>query len=51
MPILAPPSAPLSDGVVVLRAWRSEDRDRVVAALQDPRDTALDQCAVAVPAG
>ena len=36
MPILAPPSAPLSDGVVVLRAWRSEDRDRVVAALQDP---------------
>jgi RimJ/RimL family protein N-acetyltransferase len=34
MPILAPPSAPLSDGVVMLRAWRSEDRDRVVAALQ-----------------
>ena len=36
MPILAPPGISLSDGVVMLRAWRSEDRDRVVAALQDP---------------
>jgi RimJ/RimL family protein N-acetyltransferase len=36
MPILAPPSVPLSDGVVMLRAYRSEDRDLVVAALQDP---------------
>ena len=36
MPILSPPAVSLSDGVVMLRAWRSEDRDRVVAALQDP---------------
>ena len=36
MTILAPPSAPLSDGVVMLRAWRPQDRDSVVAAVQDP---------------
>jgi hypothetical protein len=26
----------LRDGVVMLRAWRSDDRERIVAALQDP---------------
>jgi RimJ/RimL family protein N-acetyltransferase len=36
MTILAPPLAPLSDDVVMLRAWRPQDRDSVVAALQDP---------------
>ena len=34
--MLAPPSAPLRDEVVLLRAWRVEDRERVVAVLQDP---------------
>jgi RimJ/RimL family protein N-acetyltransferase len=36
VPPLTPPDPPLSDGVVTLRAWRPEDRDAVVAALQDP---------------
>jgi RimJ/RimL family protein N-acetyltransferase len=35
VPRLAPPDRPLTDGVVTLRAWRREDRDAVVAALQD----------------
>ena len=36
MPLLAPPKVPLSDGVVTLRAWRADDAQAVVAALQDP---------------
>jgi RimJ/RimL family protein N-acetyltransferase len=36
MPVLLPPDEPLTDGVVTLRAWRPQDRDAVVAALQDP---------------
>jgi RimJ/RimL family protein N-acetyltransferase len=34
--VLTPPDGPLKDGVVTLRAWRPEDRDAVIAALQDP---------------
>ena len=33
---LAPPEQPLTDGVVVLRAWRSNDVDAVVEALREP---------------
>jgi RimJ/RimL family protein N-acetyltransferase len=36
VPLLAPPDMPLSDGVVTLRAWRADDAQAVVAALQDP---------------
>lgn len=36
MTVLTPPSKPITDGVVTLRAWRPEDRDAVIAALQDP---------------
>lgn len=37
MPALTPPEQPLNDGVVSLRAYRHEDRDAVVAAVQDPQ--------------
>jgi RimJ/RimL family protein N-acetyltransferase len=36
VPALTPPDRPLTDGVIRLRAWEPEDRDAVVAALQDP---------------
>lgn len=36
VPLLAPHDPPLSDGVVTLRAWREDDAQAVVAALQDP---------------
>jgi hypothetical protein len=44
VPRLAPPEAPLSDGVGTLRAWRADDAQAVVAALQDreiPRWTSV----------
>ncbi len=34
--VLRFPAAPLSDGVICLRAWRDEDIDPIVAACQDP---------------
>ncbi|HEX8158183.1 MAG TPA: GNAT family N-acetyltransferase [Solirubrobacteraceae bacterium] len=39
MSALAPPDLPLADGVVTLRAWRADDLDAVVEALQDPTIT------------
>jgi len=36
MPAIAPPSQPLSDGVVSMRLWRPDDAVAVTAACQDP---------------
>jgi len=37
MPVLAPPSPELTDGVVTLRMWRDADIDQIFAACQDER--------------